>query len=302
MLVSTLVFSVLMVSCLLVQANTEEGDSCDVPRLASDDLFYSSSFHEFLAKQVERNIGEGKAVTSHSCIRDVNEIANIRKLLIVDFRSTENFDSGHLPGSINLPKYQLKTKNTFKNGPILIVDEAINYLDNVPLCEVLPSIGFSEIYVLRGGYERWLAEKSKKPNVYGNENTKSDLSEISTIDFIRIAEKTAWLVLDFSGRSNSYPARVLTMAADNITEKSMLQVDEWFNNFTKDEGFSPQVLIFDEHGTDYSGISSSISPKILRNSYFLKGGLNAFDKELKAQRLIRDKKQVTTATRDLRCQ
>lgn len=272
----------------------ESKSECDALWMDIRGVYKSSSFYEFFARQVSENVRGADSRQIPACLRNVNEIDKINNLLIVDVRSSEEFNRGHIPDSVNLPLYQLKTKNTFKNRPILIVDEGKRYLDNLSMCDTLPLQGFLEVYLLEGGYGAWVRAHIEKD--------KAEYARtISSNDFIAISEKKAWVVLDFSGRENTFPEHVFQFDIAKFDRRAGLESLKKIQDFNRQNRVDAQVLIVDEGGSVYSEILKYFPKEALDKSFVLEGGLSAFDDELERKKLIHEKKKITTSGQGFKC-
>lgn len=266
----------------------EDLNSCDIP------VHESGSFYEFFAKQVERReVGSVRFGRSRSCLKDATQLRNIKNLLVVDVRPEGSYQKGHIPGAVNLPLYQLKSKALFKNKPLLIVESKAKYFDHLELCERLPLLGFKEVYLLNGGHESWVA------SIAGG--SASDLKVITPLDFINIQEKRAWIVLDFSARENTFSEGIVQFK-DGVSKKEFEELlNSKVDSFVKRYRFQPNLLVVSESGNNYQELQVIISNNLRESVFYLDGGLSAFDKTVVYQNKIRTRKRLTTDTGELRC-
>lgn len=77
--------------------------------------------------------------------------------VIVDIRSAERFQLGHILNAINIPEAEMKTRfsqlNKYKNKPIIIV--CATGVDSPKVGKILKDQGFAELYYLYGGMQEW---------------------------------------------------------------------------------------------------------------------------------------------------
>lgn len=90
-----------------------------------------------------------------SC-QELIALANTDSILIVDLRSLDDFDKGHITGAINIPFNDLenstyKLQNTKKS--IVLVCELGSQSGNAG--ELLNKEGFDDILILKGGVGEW---------------------------------------------------------------------------------------------------------------------------------------------------
>ena len=84
---------------------------------------------------------------------------SIKDALVFDVRTTEEFNLGHIKGSINIDYYDEKLFVDFfekinKTKPIYIYCRSGNR--SKKSSEILKKIGFVKVYDLLGGYKNWI--------------------------------------------------------------------------------------------------------------------------------------------------
>ena len=93
------------------------------------------------------------AVTSF----EATTLINRQRAGVVDVRSLEAFQSGHLPSAVHIPLDQLSTRcnelKKYKNKPLLVIAERNNQASSA--VKLLEKSGFSDVYLLNGGMEKW---------------------------------------------------------------------------------------------------------------------------------------------------
>ena len=95
---------------------------------------------------------------------DYNNI-NIEQLLqmqkngaiIVDVRSTQEYNEGHISGAINIPHYEIikNVKNIIKNKNDNIILYCQMGTRSTEACKNLKRLGYMNLYNLYGGLEMW---------------------------------------------------------------------------------------------------------------------------------------------------
>ena len=86
----------------------------------------------------------------------VSDLKNISGINLIDIRSVEKYNDGHIPGSINIPKVLL-----VKNYDNYLVKNKFYYIycqrgeQSVKMCRLLNSLGYHTINI-RGGWESWI--------------------------------------------------------------------------------------------------------------------------------------------------
>lgn len=80
---------------------------------------------------------------------------NIRKAQLIDVRSKDDYDVGHILGARNIPYFELKQRyvELRKDQPIYLYEDG-EYSAYKAAIE-LKKHSFENLYVLKGGYEDW---------------------------------------------------------------------------------------------------------------------------------------------------
>ena len=91
-----------------------------------------------------------------------NQISN-DNVLLFDLRTMDEFNSGHLKGSINIDFYEEKLFDKFfkkvnKSKPIYIYCRSGNR--SKKSSEKLKNLGFFKVFDLEGGYKNWIKKSN----------------------------------------------------------------------------------------------------------------------------------------------
>ena len=100
------------------------------------------------ATQKYKTISNAEAIT----------LMNDKEALVVDLRSLDEFQRGHIIGSINLIPADIKSQNVgkiehHKEKPLIVVD--VNGTLSNNSAESLVKQGFTQVYVLKDGLAAW---------------------------------------------------------------------------------------------------------------------------------------------------
>ncbi|WP_208560133.1 rhodanese-like domain-containing protein [Marinilactibacillus kalidii] len=89
---------------------------------------------------------------------------NMRKSQIVDVRGKDEFDAGHILGARNLPYLQMKQRGNElrKDQPIYLYDEKKTLSSRAAIA--LKKQGYTNLYILKGGYAEWDGKIKRKKN------------------------------------------------------------------------------------------------------------------------------------------
>ncbi|HDF6654829.1 TPA: rhodanese-like domain-containing protein [Staphylococcus aureus] len=95
---------------------------------------------------------------------DQNEFHNgIRKAQVIDVREKVDYDYGHINGSRNIPMtmFRQRFQGLRKDQPVYLCDS--NGIASYRAARILKKNGYTDIYMLKGGYKKWTGKiKSKK--------------------------------------------------------------------------------------------------------------------------------------------
>ncbi len=87
----------------------------------------------------------------------------IRKAQLIDLREKADYDYGHIIGARNIPMtmFRQRYQGLRKDQPIYLVDA--NGIASYRAARTLKKKGYTNLYMLKGGYKKWTGKiKSKK--------------------------------------------------------------------------------------------------------------------------------------------
>ena len=86
----------------------------------------------------------------------------MRKAQIIDVREKDEFDAGHILGARNIPYSVLKNSigSIRKDQPVYIYDQKRAIA--VRAANKLRKAGYTNLYLLKGGYQGWEGKVKKK--------------------------------------------------------------------------------------------------------------------------------------------
>ncbi|MCE5089772.1 rhodanese-like domain-containing protein [Staphylococcus devriesei] len=95
---------------------------------------------------------------------DQNEFHNgLRKAQVIDVREKVDYDYGHINGARNIPMsmFSQRYQGLRKDQPIYLCDA--NGVAGYRAARILKKNGYTNIYMLKGGYKKWTGKiKTKK--------------------------------------------------------------------------------------------------------------------------------------------
>ncbi|GEP78495.1 rhodanese-like domain-containing protein [Staphylococcus carnosus] len=87
----------------------------------------------------------------------------VRKAQVIDVREKVDYDYGHIIGARNIPMtlFSQRYKGLRKDQPVYLVDA--NGVASYRAARILKKNGYTDIYMLKGGYKKWTGKvKAKK--------------------------------------------------------------------------------------------------------------------------------------------
>jgi rhodanese-related sulfurtransferase len=220
----------------------------------------------------------------------IQKIKSDNPPLMVDVRLRQDFDAVHIPGSLNLSLYAVKTKALFKTKDLVLFNEGYDNHLLMEECRNLRQLGF-KASILHGGLTSWEKNKGLIEGDFfaGSKKNKMPPSVLS-----REKEFNNWILIDASAKPDP---EIKTLLPQAVSMPS--KMDQKFLH--KQIAVMPQnnlpffsVLIFNETGEGYEKIEKSLSE--MPNIFFLEKGLNGYKEFLRNQALLqhKNKKQVST--------
>ncbi|EGO8791769.1 rhodanese-like domain-containing protein [Enterococcus faecalis] len=86
----------------------------------------------------------------------------MRKAQVIDVREKDTFDAGHILGARSMPYSMLKTTigSLRKDQPIYLYDQKKAL--SIRAANLLRKNGYTDIYILKGGYDGWTGKVKKR--------------------------------------------------------------------------------------------------------------------------------------------
>lgn len=107
-------------------------------------------------------ISPAKAYTPISPQDVMDNISASSLMLVIDLRTRQEFDSGHLPTSINIPinklSNEMKSKNITYTTRIIVYSDTDKVSDRG--AEILESLGYTDVWSM-GSLNRWTFKLAK---------------------------------------------------------------------------------------------------------------------------------------------
>jgi len=209
------------------------------------------------------------------------------KYQIVDIRQAREFKKLHIPGSINIPLHFIKSKRYLKQKTLIIVDKGFYYRPIKEECKKLEKLNFT-VKILNGGLSTWL---TKNLPVKGSLFSQEDFY---LIDPRKVYQEQSIHPILFVDASKEHPE---ALTPDFISTVSISSGPEYSRliEFIK-KNPTGSILVFNNFGEGYNSLWDKMLQKKITNLFFLKGGLNAYNKYLHNLDLARVPRQKRLKT------
>jgi rhodanese-related sulfurtransferase len=204
----------------------------------------------------------------------LSKIKHKQKIVIVDVRNPTEFETVRIPGSINIPLYFIKSKAFLKLKPLILVDTGYPYSQMGKECKSLRNKGFNAA-ILTGGIPSW---HRKGGLLQGDLLALNDYNKISPRIFCREKDSANQMVLDAS-KEHTKASKQLIPYATHIPFSNNPNFGDLLAAALSKADIN-YLLIFNENGDHYEKIEKTLQKKGLENTFYLKGGLNAYKRYL----------------------
>lgn len=205
------------------------------------------------------------------------------RLSLVDVRSAGDFAQVHIPGSLNIPLHQVKTKAFLKKAPFVLIDQGYRIRTISLECRGLRRNGF-QATILDGGLAAWQAAGH---SLDGDVFVAAKLSQVRPRDVFGEGQRNDQVLLDVSTDATEetmrlFPLRVALEKWDRLPQTMATFADAKKRTW----------LVLDQTGSD-PRVVERLHALGLRQVFYLQGGVMGYRQYLARQ-------QAATAPRESR--
>ncbi|MBW2064877.1 MAG: hypothetical protein JRJ03_08075 [Deltaproteobacteria bacterium] len=216
-----------------------------------------------------------------------------KNAILVDVRRREDFEKYRIPGSINIPLFALKTKTYLKSKHLVLVNEGYSWSQLEQECAHLRKSGF-KVWLLDGGLYYW---KQMKGPLHGDPFAQEDLNRMPPRILFRQKDYDNLLMIDVSPSGIS-KAGTLFPRSISIPFHSEDKFIADFRKAMAEQGRKqfPCILLLNKKGEHYQRIESAVQRAGFKTVFFLRGGIDAYEKYLEQQAMIRHPERGSSRT------
>lgn len=238
---------------------------------AADSTLPSAIPDELIARQL-KTLDRSLAISVEAVLY---RLKRNQPLTLVDVRRQQDFDRLHIPGSINIPLYAVKTKTYLKPVRVVLVNQGFNYAELQAECRRLGERGFS-VSILDGGLPAW---KRKGGQLIGDLFALEDMKTVSSRVFFQAKDDESTEVVDISRIRSDASTRLFPYATHiPILHETNRAISE-LKRLNRKNRPLPSIVIFDENGEQYERAEKILS-RMGIDSFYLQGGAAAYQKYL----------------------
>lgn len=219
-----------------------------------------------------------KQLTCMSSVEDIHDAWVSENVVIVDVRRSRDYQAFHIPSSLNLTPFSIKSKHFLKKKPLILVNEG-HYLGQVDvLCNQLKSQGFQDVKVMKGGLLAW---RDRGYELFGDRIATTKLDQLSPADLVSSLSERDWRIIDLDHSLNNterfLPESHVIHYASGGTEvvKAVNQKQRQFSP-TALSGF----LVVSRDGTGYAQVAKLLKLTDAEDIFYLSGGIDRFNRYL----------------------
>ena len=192
---------------------------------------------------------------------------------VVDIRPGDQYASWHVPGSLNIPEYAVKTKTYLKSEQLVLVDDGLSHLALVSACKSLLATGFKDVSIVEGGVQRWRQLIRKKRG----RQVGDRMQLITPKQYLTVMNEYKWLVI--------------TLGVDSTATKSLFGRSHHLLHSEGAKDLSRQLellkqkngnlqnyrlLIVSQKGSDYSRLDNKALESQFGSVNLMEGGLEEY--------------------------
>jgi rhodanese-related sulfurtransferase len=221
-----------------------------------------------------------------ACYLAAVQLAELPGVMLVDVRRAQDFARYHIPGSINIPAFALKTKPFLRERTVVLVDDGRRPRRLEVTCRDLRRRGFRQVHVLHGGLRAW---RHALGPLTGDELARAELGRLTPADLVLEQDQARWRAVNLTGGDASPLSEVFDIS-DPPNEERKGSVADVLREAVETElrrfGSSRDVLLVaadDERDTEFA---RQLAARDWPQVYYLAGGLAGYRDHLARQQDI----------------
>jgi rhodanese-related sulfurtransferase len=199
-----------------------------------------------------------------------------KSIHLVDIRSKTDFEQFHIPGSLNISLYAIRTKAYLKNKPIVLVNEGFALVEPAEGCKALNRAGFRAT-LLAGGLMSW---KARGGCLAGDPFAMTQLNRVIPMHYFLEAGNGHHLLVDASEAPDQHAMPVFddALAVDlSDNAKAFSQIKEIFQADPADPFRT--IVIYTEDGRKDDYLQRCLVRAGINEFFIIQGGRRACEQQ-----------------------
>jgi rhodanese-related sulfurtransferase len=226
-------------------------------------------------KLIARNLQKHDSSLAISVETVLYQINHNQPFTLVDVRRKQAFERLHIPGSISIPLYAVKTKAYLKPVPVVLVNEGLRHTEIQNECRLIAKRGF-KVLILDGGLPAW---KRKDGHLTGDLFALDEMQVVSPRAFYRAKDNANLEVVDISSTRSAASSKLFPYAKHipifNGPDGSIAEL----RRLSKKNRPFQAIVILNETGEQYEKAENMMN-RMGIESFYLKGGVVGYKKYL----------------------
>ena len=194
---------------------------------------------------------------------------------LVDIRTKQAFERLHIPGSINLPLYGVKTKTYLKTAPVVLVNEGFYTTELHNECRRLAASGF-KVSILDGGLLAW---RQKGGGLSGDLLGLSQMKAVSPRAVMQAKDYQNTEVIDISATRSAASRRLFPYAKHIPLAKGSNSSIAELQKLKKQKRPFQAIVMVSETGELYQK-AEKMMHRMGIAAFYLEGGVAGYRKYL----------------------
>ena len=264
----SLLITTALILGLSIQAPAASGN--DRTNKSYESYHHISKIPAQLIKRRPKQLDDSLSITPVALL---HKLKQKQKIALIDVRNPEDFERMHIPDSLNIPLYAVKTKVFLKRFAIVLVNEGFCHAQLVKECRHLRELGF-KAFILDGGLAAWECHGNR---LVGDLFALEEIRLISPQILFQEKDYENTLVIDISPIQTKLSKQLLP---DSKCLPLPAEPGCWARKFGrtiashKNKPFL-SILFVSQTGDGYDRVNKILADLDL-NVFYLQGGLAAY--------------------------
>lgn len=223
------------------------------------------------------------------------------EVFVVDTRRPEAFQRAHIPGSLNIPLYFLKTKPFLRLRPVVLVNQGFCRQEILDACRRFAAEGMHAV-LLNGGLNAW--HQGGGPLIGSDPAAGGQMNRLAPETLFREPEADSRILVDVSS-ARSAASRRLWPGALHLPRMDRQGLQKLTDRRRKIVGQTPNrflaAVVMNADGNGYEAIEG-LPEQSGMTVFYLAGGIQDYEHFLRnRQRMLQSKESRMKTTGGCRC-